>query len=101
MMNENYQLGLKFAKDFNKKYGIITYSGTLAIEIALSSLNLDKYSKILVLSEVCYSIVNTILKLGLTPVIVVPENGLYLTDCDVDKVLKKENIDLKFLKHYY
>ena len=60
MMN-NKLLGEKFAQDFNKKYGIITYSGTLAIEIALSSLGLKKGDKILVLSEICYSIVNTIL----------------------------------------
>lgn len=100
MMN-NKLLGEKFAQDFNKKYGIITYSGTLAIEIALSSLGLKKGDKILVLSEICYSIVNTILKLDLIPVIVTSENGLYLTDDDVDKVLDKQNIDCIILVHQY
>ena len=32
-MNYNSLLGSKLAKYFNKKYGIITYSGTLAIEV--------------------------------------------------------------------
>lgn len=100
-MMENYLLGSKFAQNFNKKYGIITYSGTLAVEVALSSLKLKKGDKVLVLSEVCYSIVNTILKLDLIPVIVTPKNGLYLTDDDVDKVLDKQNIDCILLVHQY
>ena len=100
-MTNNRLLGNSFAKDFNKKYGIITYSGTLAIEIALNSLNLRKQSKVLVLSEVCYSIVNTIIKLNLTPIIVNSKNQLYLTDSDIDEVLKKENIDCIILVHQY
>lgn len=100
-MINNELLGAKFAQDFNKKYGIITYSGTLAIEIALISLKLKKGSKVLVLSEVCYSIVNTILKLDLIPVIVVPENGLSLTNNDIHKVLLKEDIDCILLVHQY
>ena len=100
-MKENYLLGLKIAQNFNKKYGIITYSGTLAIEVALSSLGLKKGDKVLVLSEVCYSIVNTILKLDLVPVIVTSENGFYLTNDDVDKVLNKQDIDCILLVHQY
>lgn len=100
-MNENYILGKKIARVFNKKYGIITYSGTLAIELALSSLELKKCSKVLVLSEVCYSIVNTILKLGLKPVIVSSKNKFYLTDDDIDIVLKKQKIDCILLVHQY
>ena len=61
MINNNKLLGEKFAHQFNKKYGVITYSGTLAIEVALSNIGLKKGDKVLVLSEVCYSIVNTIL----------------------------------------
>lgn len=101
MMNNNKLLGEKFAQDFNKKYGVITYSGILAIEVALSSLELKKGDKILVLSEVCYSIVNTILKLNLIPVIVNSKNGLYLTDEDVDNVLSKQSINCILLVHQY
>mgnify|MGYP000174619605 CR=1 FL=1 len=100
-MKGNYLLAEKFAQDFNKKYGIITYSGTLAIEVALSNLGLRKGDKVLVLSEICYSIVNAILKLDLIPVIVTSKNGLYLTDDDVDKVLNEQDIDCILLVHQY
>ncbi len=100
-MNENFLLGSKLAKKFNKKYGVITYSGTLAIEVALSNLGLVKGDKVLVLSEVCYSIVNTILKLDLIPVIVTSKNRLYLTDEDINKVLEKQNIKCILLVHQY
>ncbi len=100
-MNDNYLLGLEIAKDFNKKYGVITYSGTLAIEIALKSLHLKKGAKVLVLAEVCYSIINTIWKLGLIPVMVIAENQLYLTDKDIEKVINKEKIDCMMLVHQY
>lgn len=100
-MNENFLLGSKLAKKFSKKYGVITYSGTLAIEVALSNLGLVKGDKVLVLSEVCYSIVNTILKLDLIPVIVTSKNRLYLTDEDIDKVLEKQNIKCILLVHQY
>lgn len=101
MINDNKLLGEKFAHQFNKKYGIITYSGTLAIEVALSNLGLVKGDKVLVLSDVCYSIVNTILKLNLIPVIVNPKNGLYLTDEDVDNVLSKQSVNCILLVHQY
>ncbi len=100
-MIENKILGEKFAHDFNKKYGIITYSGTLAIEVALSNLNLKENAKVLIISEVCYSIANTILKLGFVPVIVVPQNELYLTNEDIDSVLNNEHIDCILLVHQY
>ena len=100
-MNENFLLASKFARNFNKKYGVITYSGTLAIEVALSNLGLEKGDKVLVLSEVCYSIVNTILKLDLIPVIVTSKNRLYLTDEDIDSVLEKQNIKCILLVHQY
>lgn len=101
MINDNILLGKKIAHNFNKKYGVITYSGTLAIEAALSSLRLKNGDKVLVLSEVCYSIVNTILKLNLIPVIVISQNGLYLTDDDIDKVFNKHKIDCILLVHQY
>ena len=101
MKNENLLLGSKFAKKFNKQYGIITYSGTLAIEVALQSLKLKHNAKILISSNVCYSIVNTIIKLNMIPVIKAPQNSLFLTDTDVIEVLKNENIDCILLVHQY
>lgn len=97
----NKNLGNKIAKNFNKKYGIITYSGTLALEIALQSLNLSQNSKVLVSDNVCYSIINTILKLKLIPVIKTPENGLYFTDRDIDITLATQNISCILLVHQF
>ena len=97
----NKLLGEKFAKDFNKRFGIITYSGTLAIEAALMSLGLKENSKVLVMSETCYSITNAILKLNLDPVIVTCKNELFMTNEDIDKVLETQDIDCIMLVHQY
>lgn len=100
-MNYNSLLGSKLAKYFNKKYGIITYSGTLAIEVALKSLRLKRKSKVLISSNVCYSIINTVLKLELVPVIKMPNNGLFFTNDDIDVVIDKEIIDCILLVHQF
>lgn len=100
-MKDNLLLGNKFAKNFNKKYGVITYSGTLAIEIAIQGLGLNQKAKILVSSNVCYSIINTILKLNMIPVIKTPKNDLFLTDDDVQSVLISQRIDCILLVHQY
>ena len=91
-MNDNRLLGNKIAKIFNKKNGVITYSGTLALEISLINLKLKKNSIVLVSSLVCYSIINTIKKLNLIPLIVVPKNYFSLTDEDIDNALKKYEV---------
>lgn len=100
MRQNNLELGNYFAHFFNKKYGFITYSGTLAIEIALKML-LTKKSKILINSHVCYSIVNTILKLDMIPVIVIPKNDLFLVDEDIEEIKKTHKIDGILLVHQY
>lgn len=100
-MKDNLLLGKKFAKKFNKNYGVITYSGTLAIEIAIQSLGLKQNAKILVSDNVCYSIINTILKSNMIPVIKSPQNGLFLTDDDVQSVLINQSIDCILLVHQY
>lgn len=100
-MNDNYNLGKVIGQCFNKKYGIITYSGTLAIEMAITSLNLKENSKILVNSLACYSIINTIIKLNHIPVLVEPTNKYTLTDSDIDSTISKHNIDCILLVHQY
>ena len=100
-MNDNRLLGNKIAKIFNKKNGVITYSGTLALEISLINLKLKKNSIVLVSSLVCYSIINTIKKLNLIPLIVVPKNYFSLTDEDVDNALKKYEVKCILLVHQY
>lgn len=101
MKESNLDCGKQLAKFFNKKYGIITYSGTLAMEIALKNLNLPKNGKVLISSLVCYSILNTILKLDLQPFIVEPNNGLYFEEKDIEHFLDKEKIDCIILTHQY
>lgn len=101
MRKVNCDLANKIADRVHKKYGVITYSGTLAIESALLSLSLKAGSHVLVAFNVCYSIVNTIKKIGLCPVIVTPKDELLLTDEDIDMVLNKENIDCILLVHQY
>ena len=101
MKDENIKLGSTLAKYYNKKFGIITYSGTLAIEIALTNIDLEKNANILVSSNVCYSIINTILKLQMNPIIVDPTNDLYLTEEDVLKVINNQKIDCIIQVHQY
>ncbi len=100
-MNENYNLGKVIARRFNKKNGIITYSGTLAIEIAIASLNLKENTKILVNSQACYSIINTIIKLKYIPVLIETTNKYTLTDFDIDNALSKYDIGCILLVHQY
>ena len=101
MKVENINLGSTLAKYYNKKFGIITYSGTLAIEVALTNIGLEKNANILVSSNVCYSIINTILKLQMNPIIVDPINDLYLTEEDIFKVIDKQKIDCIIQVHQY
>ena len=100
-MDSNKKIGKIIARKFNKKNGIITYSGTLALEVALNNLRLEKNSLVLVSSLVCYSIVNTIEKVGYHAVIVNPKNSLFLQDEDIDVVLKKYDIKCILLVHQY
>lgn len=100
MRENNLKLGKELACYFNKKYGVITYSGTLAIEVALS-LVFNENDNILVSSEVCYSIVNTILKLKMNPIIVKPKNNIFLTDEDIDNAIEKYNINGIMLVHQF
>lgn len=100
MRENNLKLGEELASYFNKKFGVITYSGSLAIEAALKIL-LNENANVLVSSEVCYSIISTILKLKMNPIIVKPKNNIYLTDEDINLTLKKHNIDCIMLVHQF
>ncbi|MBQ3297706.1 MAG: DegT/DnrJ/EryC1/StrS family aminotransferase [Bacilli bacterium] len=98
-MKDNILLGSQLAKFFGKEKGLITYSGTLAIELALA--NLLSKGNVLVSNRVCYSIINTIIKLGLKPIIVCPRNGLYFENNEIEKIVEKEKIDCILLVHQY
>ena len=101
MREDNIQLGNYLANIYDKKYGVITYSGTLAIETVLKSLNLNVGDKVLISNNVCYSILNAILQCKLTPVIVCPENDLVLTANDILPILKEHDIKAIIVVHQY
>lgn len=101
MRDSNLKLGAKIANYLGKRYGMITYSGTLAIELSLILLDLNEGSNILVSNKVCYSIINTINKLKMNPILINPKNDIYITNEDIDCALKKDKIDCILLVHQY
>lgn len=95
-MNDNQLLAI-----FNKKYMLNVYSGTLAIEGILKSLNLRENSKVLISSYVCYSILQAIINANLVPVIAIPKNGVTLSKEELDEILNKEKIAVFIAVHQY
>lgn len=89
MKENNLGLGKMFANKFDKKYGVITYSGTLAIELSLLHSGLKKGDKVIVANNVCYSIINTLFKLNFVPVVICPQNNLFLTSVEVEDAIKQ------------
>ena len=86
---------------YNKKYSIITYSGTLAIESVLKTLKLDKKDKVLISSFTCYSVLEAVINAGLTPVVITPNNGFLYTKEELEEIFKKENIKVYIAVHQY
>ncbi len=85
----------------NKKNCIIVYSGTLAIESALIALGIKPKDAVLVASSVCYSIINSIIRIGAIPIIVEPANHFTLTYDEVKDVIYKERIKCIIMVHQY
>lgn len=86
---------------YNKKYLLPVYSGSLAIEGVLKSLNLNSNDKVLITNVVCHSILQSILNAGLKPIISIPSNGLTLTKKEIKKIVKNENIKVFIAVHQY
>lgn len=84
-----------------KDYVTIVYSGTLAIESALVNLGIKTNDKVLVASTVCYSIVESILRIGAIPIIVEPTNCFTLEYEDIKDVVKKERPSCMILVHQF
>ena len=101
MRENNLFVGTLLAKKFNKKTGIITYSGTLAIELALRNCKLPFNSGVIVSNEVCTSIITTIIKLGLKPIIVVPQKDFMITSDEIEKVINLYPVSCILLVHQY
>ncbi len=84
----NYKEAKKFAEYFQKKNGIFTYSGEMALEISLNAINVNN-KKVIMPNNVCHSILLSVLRSGGIPIIVNPYNGFVLSKKDLEKILKK------------
>ena len=69
----------KIKNKYNKKNAIIVYSGELAIETVLINEKIDKGDYVVIPNNVCYRILNAIIRRKAIPIIVRPENELIIT----------------------
>lgn len=86
---------------YKKEFAIPVYSGTLAIEGILKSLNLKKQTRVLISSFVCYSILEALINSELTPVIATPTHGVVFKKKELHKIIKEEKIDIFIAVHQY
>ncbi len=98
-LSQNKSKGDQLAPYFQKKYGEILYSGTLALETALLGLGISNGDYVIVSENVCYRILLSVIRLGATPVIVNPKNKLILTASDVEKAINKFKVKAIILVH--
>ncbi len=96
-MINNELLQLKF----NKRYNLTTFSGTLAIEGVLKSLNLSAKSRVLISSISCHSILQAVLNANLKPVISTPKNGIVFNQTEINYIIEKYDIDVFIAVHQY
>lgn len=78
----------EIARFFNKNFGVFTYSGSFALEIALKSIGVAN-KRVLIPYNACYRVLAAVLNSGGIPVIVVPTNMLYVGPEDVLECLKQ------------
>lgn len=86
---------------YKKKFAIPVYSGTLAIEGVLKSLNVKKQTRVLISSFVCYSILEAIINSGMIPIIATPSCGIVFKEKELHKIIKEEKIDIFIAVHQY
>lgn len=86
---------------YKKNFAIPVYSGTLAIEGILKSLNVKKQTRVLISSFVCYSILEAIINSGMIPVIATPSRGIVFKEKELHKIIKEEKIDIFIAVHQY
>lgn len=90
----------KFSKKFNKKYGVFTYSGEMAIEVALSNINVENRG-VIIPNNICYRVLLSILRCKGIPIFIQPRNFTLSKD-DIKQVIKKyHNISAIIVAHQY
>lgn len=90
-----------FENIFNKKYNLITYSGTLAIETALRLMGIKEGDKIIIPNNICYKVLMTILSMKAVPILVNPKNQFVLCADDIKVAMKDYKIKCIILVHLY
>ena len=101
MRKDNIKIGNIIAKKYKKKYGIITYSGTLAIELALINSGLKNGDKVIISNNVCYSIINILFKLKSVPIVICPKNNFVLSKEEIEFVINHYDADGFLLIYQY
>ena len=98
-MKQEYEIN-KFSKEFNKKYGIFTYSGEMAIEVALRDINVENKG-VIIANNICYRVLLSILRCKGIPIFVQPKNFTLSKD-DIEGTIKKyNNISAIIIAHQY
>lgn len=99
-MNQEKEIN-KFSQTFNKRYGIFTYSGEMAIEVALNHINV-KNKCVILPNNICYRVLLSILRCKGIPILVEPKNGFTIEKDDLTEILKKyDNISAIIVVHQY
>lgn len=91
----------KIKNKYNKKNAIIVYSGELAIETVLINEKIDKGDYVVIPNNVCYRILNAIIRRKAIPIIVRPENELIITAKDINKILENYNTKCILAVHQF
>ena len=100
-MNINESKGSYIASKIGLKNGVIVNSGTIALLSALKLANIGCNDKVLINGYCCYSLYEAIKNVGAEPNILVPKNFYQLTDDEIIKPIKKNNIKCYIAAHQY
>lgn len=82
----------KLAGYFHKLYGSFTYSGTLALEVSLRTLNLTEKDVVLVPNNVCYRILLALIYAGVKITLITPNNGFLVSEEEYLDALRDHSI---------
>ncbi|WP_340242940.1 DegT/DnrJ/EryC1/StrS family aminotransferase [Roseobacter sp. HKCCA2468] len=81
------RLETEFAKACDRKYGVAVSNGTVALELALKVLNISEGDEVIIPSHMIVSLLNSILRVGATPVFI--DSSLHDWNLDIDLLPEK------------
>lgn len=98
-MNQESEIK-KFSKQFNKEYGIFTYFGEMAIEVALNNISVENKG-VIIPNNICYRVLLSVLRCKGIPIFIQPKNFTLSKD-DIKETIKKyNNISAIIVAHQY